>query len=220
MPRRTERVAEEPNLTPSSVMNVAESGVAFEGRASYETWLLGKSAGTDIGSVFSAGTGAQLDAGLILDRGLILYAGWLHTFYGVGAGNPYANLPTASAHGDYFMLGLRGGCGKTETKVGFDILADAGYQTLGASGSDNAGGSASVSMGNLVFRGGAGVCIRPTGALLIAPTAILTSSMSIGGESSSVVVHGVTKDTSADLKGSSFTLALSPGVSITGELPF
>jgi hypothetical protein len=202
----------------SALKHVPDSGVAVNGRISYETWATGSIAGDrKIGDVFSAGPATQIDIGLILGKGVALYAGWQHTFYAVGQDSPYASLPKSTAYSNYFFGGLRYGCGSDSSTVGAALGADLGYLDLRSAGSDGSGGSADISLPAFALRGGLGVCIRPTSHLVITPGAMAGIVKSLGTYDGSVTTGGNRRTTSGDVKNDSLLLSLSPGLSITGE---
>lgn len=192
-------------------------------RLSYEAWLIGTVAGQPIGSVFSGGPSTQADIGLITGRGTAIYAGFDYVFYGAGSSNPYVaqRIPSVSARAEYFMLGVRHeGCTEPSDVVHYWFAIDLGYEILHSDASDNVGNSASVDLGNFAARTGLGVCIRPTSGLVITPALMTNLLLSAGGQSSSVTVGGVTRDTSGDISNKSLIWGLIPGLGVQGEFDF
>ena len=217
--RATQQIEKTEAPVITAAKRIPDAGVALSGRISYETWITGRVAGNrNIADVFGPGTGTQIDIGLILGKGVALFAGWQHAFYAVGSSSPYAQLPTANAYGNYFFGGIRYGCGNDTSTVGPWLGADLGYLGMGASGSDNSGGKVDVSLPNFAMRAGLGVCIRPTSGLVITPGAMVGLLKSTGSYDGSVTVGGKTATTSGDLENDSLIMSISPGLSITGEL--
>jgi len=219
VPRATEQIEKTEAPVVTAAKRIPDAGVASNGRISYETWLTGSIAGgRNIADVFGPGTGTQIDIGLILGKGLALFAGWQHVFYTVGSSSPYAQLPTANAYANYVFGGIRYGCGNESSMAAPWLGADLGYLGMGASGSDNAGGKADVSLPNFAMRAGLGVCIRPTSGVVITPGAMVGLVKSTGSYDGSVTIGGKKATTSGDLQNDSLIVSVSPGLSITGEL--
>jgi hypothetical protein len=190
------------------------SGPTLDLRLSYEAFFFGKQAGRNVGDVFSAGPGLQVDVGWLLKPGVTVYVAYDHFFYGVGGGSPYAGLPTVQAQLDGAAIGLRYGCDSPRFGVWF--AADAAIAVLHQQGADAGGGSAYVNIPGAQYRLGVGACVRPIGPLVLAPSVMLNLFDPFGSESGSVTATGQLTRTSGTVP-TALLMGVSPGVSVTGE---
>lgn len=192
-------------------------GVTLSARGGVDVWMAGRVAGQPIGDVFRGAPTSQLDAGLAVTRRLSIYAGWQHAFYGVGGASPYALYPHANARGDLYMLGARFTC---DGVIGILFGGDLGYLDLHSDASDGAGGSAAVDLPAIAARAGLGLCLRPVSRLLLSWNVQGMAAWPTGSYGGSVTSGGVTRAAGGHVDGGSPYLAVSPGVSVTWELPF